>query len=142
LSEAEPLIAEIERFGEAYQPEVTGALLWRMGRRPVNPEADRALVQVVETALRETGVGIDRFFFDAFGQALPQSYGAAWDEVRAALDAAPLRAERTHPFWSGEPCAMLIEEVEAIWRAIAEHDDWAPFHAKIASIRAMGAALA
>jgi hypothetical protein len=26
--------------------------------------------------------------------------------------------------------------------AIAEHDDWAPFHAKIAATRAMGDALA
>ena len=141
LSEAEPLIAEIERFGEAYQPEVTGALLWRMGRQPVTPEADRALVQAAERALRESGVGIDRFFFDVFGQALPDSYGAEWDEARAALDAAPLRGDRSHPHWSGEPCSMLIEEVEAIWAAIAERDDWAPFAAKIAAIRAMGDAL-
>ena len=31
-------------------------------------------------------------------------------------------------------CAMLIDEVEAIWAAIAEQDDWAPFDAKIAAI--------
>ena len=36
---------------------------------------------------------------------------------------------------------MLIDEVEAIWAAIAEHDDWAPLAAKIAAVRAMGAAL-
>ena len=38
-------------------------------------------------------------------------------------------------------CTMLIDEVEAIWAPIAEADDWAPLHAKIASIRAYGAAL-
>jgi len=31
---------------------------------------------------------------------------------------------------------LLIDEVEAIWKEIAEHDDWAPFEAKIAEIRA------
>jgi hypothetical protein len=36
---------------------------------------------------------------------------------------------------------MLIEEVEAIWAAIAEADDWAPFEAKVAAIRQMGDAL-
>jgi hypothetical protein len=36
---------------------------------------------------------------------------------------------------------MLIEEVEAIWQPIAERDDWAPFHAKVAAIRVMGEAL-
>jgi hypothetical protein len=36
---------------------------------------------------------------------------------------------------------MLIEEVEAIWAAIAEHDDWQPLVAKVAAVRAMGEAL-
>ena len=141
LAEAPPLIAAIERFGDAYQPEVTRALLWRMGRRPVSPEADIALVQAVEKALRETKTGIDRFFFDVFGQSLPDDYGPAWTEARAALDAAPHRAGRAHPHWQGEPCSMLIEELEAIWSAIAERDDWGPFNAKIAAIRQMGEAL-
>ena len=35
---------------------------------------------------------------------------------------------------------MLIEEVEAIWSAIAERDDWGPLEAKIAAIRRMGEA--
>jgi hypothetical protein len=35
---------------------------------------------------------------------------------------------------------MLIEEVEAIWAAIAEHDDWAPLEAKIAAVRQAGKA--
>ena len=36
---------------------------------------------------------------------------------------------------------MLIEEVESIWAAIAERDDWGPLEAKVAAIRAMGVAL-
>ena len=35
---------------------------------------------------------------------------------------------------------MPIDEVEAIWAAIAEADDWGRFEAKIAAIRRMGAA--
>jgi hypothetical protein len=37
---------------------------------------------------------------------------------------------------------MLIDEVEALWAPIAERDDWAPLHAKIAAIRRMGEAMA
>jgi hypothetical protein len=33
---------------------------------------------------------------------------------------------------------MHIDEVEAIWAAIAERDDWEPLYAKVAAIRAMG----
>jgi hypothetical protein len=36
---------------------------------------------------------------------------------------------------------MQIEEVEAIWAAIAERDNWAPFDAKIAAVRRMGEAM-
>ena len=41
----------------------------------------------------------------------------------------------------GEPQSLLIEEVEDLWSAIAERDDWEPLHAKIASIRQLGQAL-
>lgn len=141
LADADPLIAALEQFAPAYQPAITDSMLWRLGRKAVSAEADRALVQATERALRESNAGIDRFFFDVFAQPLPASYGPKWNEARALLDAAPLRSDRTHRYWAGAPCSMLIEEVEAIWSAIRDSDDWAPFHAKIAAVRAMGEAL-
>jgi hypothetical protein len=36
---------------------------------------------------------------------------------------------------------MHIEEVEEIWSAIAERDDWRPFESKVAAIRRMGEAM-
>jgi hypothetical protein len=36
---------------------------------------------------------------------------------------------------------MYIDEVESIWSAVDERDDWAPLHAKIAAVRRMGDAL-
>jgi hypothetical protein len=36
---------------------------------------------------------------------------------------------------------MHIDEVEAIWSAIAERDDWRPFEAKIAAVRRLGEAM-
>jgi hypothetical protein len=36
---------------------------------------------------------------------------------------------------------MHIEEVEAIWSAIAERDDWQPFNDKVTAIRQMGEAM-
>ena len=142
LSEAEPLIAALETFGDRYQPAVAEAVLWRLGRRTRNDERDRGAVQAIERALRSSGVGVDRFFFDGFAQELPAAYGDEWGAVRAALAALPLRRERSGAYWSGAPCSMLIDEVEAIWSAIADADDWGAFDAKVAAIRAMGAALA
>jgi uncharacterized protein YdiU (UPF0061 family) len=142
ICKAEPLIAVLDGFGEHYQRAVSDAILWRLGLTPREPETDRQLVQTIEPVLRGTATPIDRFFFDAFGGALPQSYGEPWTDARAALSVYVPRADRTHPYWSGEPCLMLIDEVEAIWAAIAERDDWSLLHAKIAAVREMGAALA
>ncbi len=142
LVEAEPLIAALDRFPAHYQPAVTDAILWRLGRRARSPDEDRATVQEVERALRTTGVGIDRFFFDAFAQALPDDYGQEWDAARALLDRHDARKPRDHAYWRAAPRSMLIEEVEAIWSAIAERDDWAPFHVTLDQIRAMAVALA
>jgi len=141
LSEAEPLIEVLESFGDHYQPAVSGAILWRLGLAPRDPESDRALIQTIEPVLRATEAPLDRFFFDAFSGQLPASYGEEWAPVRAALATYAPRKTRDDPYWQGEPCSMLISEVEAIWAAIDQHDDWSPLHAKVAAIRAMGAAL-
>ena len=59
--------------------------------------------------------------------------------IRLASDAAT--AAPTHAYWADDaPCTMLIDEVEAIWAAIAERDDWGPLNAKVAAIRRMGEA--
>ena len=39
------------------------------------------------------------------------------------------------------PPSLVIEEVEALWSAIDERDDWQPLHDRIAAIRALGEAL-
>ena len=141
LVEAEPMIALLETFAQRYGEAIVEAFLWRLGRRSRGGAEDRALVQGIERALRDSGVPVDRFFHDAFAQELPDGYGDGWAETRAALAAYALRTERGG-YWQGEPCAMLIDEVEAIWSAIAQADDWAPLHAKVAQVRAFGAALA
>ncbi|MGH6616378.1 protein adenylyltransferase SelO [Sphingomonas sp.] len=142
VSEAEPLIAALDTFGERYQPAVSDAVLWRLGLRPRDTESDRAVVQAVERGLRGEGASIDHFFFDSFGGQVPESYSAAFDEARAVLAAYQPRADRSHGYWQGDaPCSMLIDEVEAIWTAIDQRDDWAPLEAKVRAIREMGDAL-
>ncbi len=141
IADEEPLIAAMEGFAEVYQREVTSALLWRLGVAPRSTEADRVLAGVLEKALVETLTPIDQFFFDAFGGTLPDEYGEAFDDLRGQLAFYQPRKARDHAYWSGEPCSMLIDEVEAIWASIAESDDWAPLEAKVAAIRQMGEAL-
>lgn len=142
IADEEPLIEAMEAYPETYQREVTKALLWRLGVKPRGTEADNILTRVLEKALAETLTPLDEFFFDAFGGELPTHYGEAFDDLRGQLEFYEPRKARDHAYWSGTPCSMLIDEVETLWASIAGSDDWAPLHAKVATIRHMAEALA
>lgn len=143
ISEAPPLIERLETFEARFREAYGAPLCRRLGIRSAGAEADWRLKLAIDDALIATRWPIDRFFFDAFGGELPAGYGSEWDAVRAELAThEPIPDARGHPYFSdAEPCAMLIDEVEAIWSAIDRHDDWGPFHAKVAAIRRLGEAL-
>ena len=124
-----------------FEAAMVEKLVARLG---VAPGDDRALASALLTALRSRKAGIDRIFFDWRGGRIPggADYAdPAFDDLRSQLKGRerPL----THFYWADlAPCSMLIDEVEAIWAAIATRDDWAPFEAKVAAIRRMGEAMA
>ncbi|RHW17891.1 YdiU family protein [Sphingomonas gilva] len=142
IAEIEPMIERLETFGPRYQAALTDRMLWRLGVTPRGAAEDVALVQAIEAALIESGEGIDRFFFDwQGGRERAPHPEPAWEPVREALAGYASARTFDHAYWSGEPCTMLIEEVEALWDRIAAEDDWSAFNAKIAAIRAMGDAM-
>ncbi|HZV23588.1 MAG TPA: protein adenylyltransferase SelO family protein, partial [Luteimonas sp.] len=145
IADVDTMIAELDRFPALYREALVEYFLWRLGVAARGEEEDIGLIQATEQALIESGAPIDRFFFDWAGGDLRRSSDAYASEAfapfreRIAVYAATRSLD--HAFWSGEPCSMYIEEVEAIWAAIAERDDWAPLYAKVAQVRAMGTAL-
>ena len=143
IGESDPLKAAFDRFPDRYREHFVSQFLWRLGFAQRGSEEDLHLVAAAEKALTESGVLIDRFFFDWMGRPQwvdPAYAGEAFAHFRTRASAYEPARARTHAYWSGEPCSMHIEEVEAIWARIAEDDDWAPLTAKVAAIRAMGAA--
>ncbi len=145
VAESEPLAAAVDAFAPAYREALVERMLWRLGVQPRGAADDIALVQAIESSLTASGTSIDRFFFDwAGGDARVGDYvGEAFAPFRIAVAPYKSALNLDHPYWSdAEPCSMLIEEVEALWKPVAESDDWAAFDAKIAAIRRMGDALA
>ena len=134
IAEAPPLIAAMERFGPLYMAAVGRRWCWRLSLKSRGPEADAALVAACEKALGESGAQPDAFFFRHRGG---RNAAGALAEALAAHEA----IADDHPYWGdAAPQSLLIEEVEAIWSAIAERDDWRPLEAKVAAIRRMGEA--
>jgi len=140
VADAPPLADRLQAWPAQFEAALVSKLLERLGIL----STDRALAAALITALQSTAETIDRVFFDWRGgcdpgtQAYPQS---EFRELAALLDGCTNPSARDHPYWDdGQPCSMHIEEVEAIWAAIAERDDWQPFETKIAAIRRMGEA--
>ena len=134
LSDAPPLVAALERFAGLYRTNLARRFLWRLGLASRGEEADLAVVVAAERAMRESGVGVDEFFFRHRG-------GRGTDGDLAAV-LAGYDGEAAHAYWTDPaPQTMLIDEVEAIWSAIAERDDWDPLQTKLAALKRMGEAL-
>jgi len=135
LVEAELLIAALDRYGEFYQRNMVRRFCWRLGVESKGTEQDGAIIEAAELTMREGGFGPDKFFHVHRGGR--NATGALAEALR---DHAPSSPESD--FWGrDEPESMLIEEVESIWAAIDQGDDWAPLQAKIDAIRELGRAL-
>ena len=148
------LVDALNLFGGVYRTELARAIRRRLGLKGRGVEADAELAQAAFKALADGGDRLrwEPFFFDWFGgdetRALQGPRGdlyasEAFAAFRQHLRAyAPARPDAlAHPYFQAdEPQELIYDEIEAIWAAIAERNDWAPFEAKLAAIEAARAA--
>jgi len=141
IAPREALAAAAEGFGAAFSRHFDAAILTRLGLRSRNLEDDDGLTTALFRFLERSRVGFDAFFFDWYGgqKKGPRRYqGREWDalhELMAVYEAAHPDKLSLPYFSRAEPCAMLIDEIEAIWAPIASGDDWAAFEDKIRAVR-------
>lgn len=143
ISEGPPLADLLSQWPARFEAALVEGLIARLGVEKRGDADDRPLVSALLTTLRSRLVRIDRFFFDWRGGRIPadEVYQAPeFEELRRQLEGR--QRPLTHSYWSDPaPCSMLIDEVEAIWAAIVDNDDWQPFESKIEAIRRMGDAM-
>ncbi len=148
------LEAALERFPREYEQALVGASSCGSGSSR-GPDDDAALGAAVFEFLAESQVGFEQFFFDWYGgaasaaRALASPASAHYAEprftaVRRRLDdhdpLDPARLGAAY-YQRPRPCTLLIDEIEALWDAIAARDDWSLFTSKLAAIDAMRLAL-
>ena len=133
LADAPPLLAALERFGPLYMANVRRRWLWRLGLESLGEERDAMLVAACEAAMAESGEAPDLFFARHRFSRLSDG------PVRDAM-AGHLRKSHDDPRCV-QPPSLVIEEVEGLWAAIEDHDDWQPLHATIDRIRRFGVEL-
>jgi serine/tyrosine/threonine adenylyltransferase len=138
LTDSAPLIFAMERFGPLYQNAMMRRFLWRLGVASLRKDSDFALLSAAEQHMRSAALEPGVFFFDHRGGRNPpdNEFGAMLREYSAhdsALDDA---------FWGAKaPPSLVIDEVERIWAAIDQNDDWLPLSQHVEVIRQLGNAL-
>jgi len=144
VAEAPALSDRLTDWSGRFEQALVEAMLRRLGVAPAGGQADRDLAAALINALASREATIDRIFFDWRGGRDPgEAYPSdAFRALAKALEGREQPAARLHPYWSDpEPCSMHIDEVEAIWSAIVESDDWGPIKRKVNAIHRMGDAM-
>jgi serine/tyrosine/threonine adenylyltransferase len=143
VGEAKALADIVRGWGGRFEDAFIAAMLARLGVAPRDGDEDRRLTGRLIAALQAGGGTIDRIFFDWRGGRDPGEQAYPSEPFRALAAAlAGRESPPSHPYWSDPaPCSMHIEEVEAIWKAIDESDDWSVLETKVAAIRRMGEAM-
>ncbi len=146
----EALLPVLEQFPPLFEEALIQKIFARLGVS-LHRDSSRnlAVVQAMETALAQGQATPDQFYFDWFGgtcRAPERYHDMVWTELRTALadiEPSPSAAACLHHayFRDPAPCCLLIDEIESIWSAISDQDDWSGFDQKIAAIRRMGDAL-
>ncbi len=139
VRDAPPLSDALAEWSDRFEAALVEQMLRRLGVGGT----DRALAAALINALSSRAATIDRIFFDWRGGREPGAELYPSEPFRALAKALEGRERpQTHPYWSDpRPCSMYIEEVEAIWSAIATSDDWQPFEDKVTAVRRMGEAM-
>ncbi len=135
LTEKEPLQAAIETYPPAFHAALDAAVLRRLGLTPASSEQDHALASAWWTYLSETRAPFEQSFFDTAARRPPRT--EAFAPVQDLLDAyAPTPGfDPAHPYFQQpHPATLLIDDVEALWTPIADHDDWSALTEKLAAI--------
>ena len=141
IGEAPTLSELLGEWSSRFDEALVDALLTRLDIE--RGDDDRPIAGALVRALGTRAQPIDRIFFDWRGGNDPGTElypGERFRELAALLKGR--ERAKSHPYWSGTcPCSMHIDEVEAIWSAIAERDDWQPFNNKVKAILLMGEAM-
>lgn len=143
-SSSKPLIAALDRYAALYRSALARRFTARLGLQARGETADIALIAACEAYMRESGIAPDQFFF---------RFRAARNQPDIALQTGPILAEHlaaytpSHPaheeFWNRESApSLVIEEVERVWAAIDQNDDWQPLYDLVEDIRTLGRHLA
>jgi uncharacterized protein YdiU (UPF0061 family) len=143
-------------FWGMMQTSFVATIIRRLGLQSQTLQRDAELARALHSFLFESQAPFEQTMFDWFGglqaeaRATTGPNAAHYDHPSFAAVRAALQGYTANPalpvghryFTRATPATLLIDEVEALWAPIAEHDDWSKFNAKLADIAELAEATA
>jgi serine/tyrosine/threonine adenylyltransferase len=138
----------LEQFDDQFWAAMRAAIVARLGLASGGEAKDDALIKALFGFLHATKAPFEQVMFDlhgfearhakaSSGPAAAHYAHASFAPLKAALAAhGPARAaQAAHPYFQRKtPVTLLYPDIEHLWAAIAERDDWSLFEAKLDEI--------
>ena len=138
ITEDQPLIDALDQFSDHYQSAINARLIRRLGVKARPNQDPSEFVKQTFTLLKDSQTPWPEFWHDwrggadrASGKQSGDYKGAAWKEWQKALAEFEGAAERPQ---TDRPVSLLYDEIGALWKPIAAHDDWSLFKQKLSDI--------
>ncbi len=141
----EQLEKELQKFYPAVQSALFSKLCWRFGVVPDSDIRAEEFVSLFFSTTNNSKISLDYLFHTFYAGFDAQQILSAPDPIRPllyVLKELPAR-QKQRPQYFDEPVesSLVIDEVESLWAAISDNDDWSKFEKKIAVIKSYSAAL-
>lgn len=134
----------LEGFSGEFNLSIQKYFLKRLNLKSKSNDDDFRLLSYFFQMITKTEVLFEQAFFDFHSKrALENSaklsfYKKEGTEFIKALDTFEVADEQllSHVYFKNEkPCTLIIDEIENLWKPIADKDDWSDYNHKLQSIR-------
>lgn len=138
----------LHSFGDIFSEQTLNILFHRLNlKRKMTDDDGEILKLFFNFLMAHPNCYFEQTFFDLFGadpdrlQRSPQSKSYETQEFKELIEQMAQYEFKDpslnhHDYFKNEkPCTLLIDEIEAIWKKIADSDDWSGFEQKISQIR-------
>lgn len=133
----------LESFSEHFNAEIQELFLKRLNVKSASKDENSKLLSSFFQMITETEVQFEQAFFDfhskrALSSNVILKYQAAGRDFISKLEKFEIldseKAAQDY-FKNAAPVTLLIDEIEELWKPIAENDDWSSYESKLQSIR-------
>jgi len=135
----------LQKFYPAIQLALSAKLCWRFGVAPVSEVKAEKFVSLFFNTTTNSEISLDYLFHTFYAGFEKDQILSAPQPLHPLLEflkELPAR-QKQRPFYFDKPLesSLVMEEIESLWEAISDNDDWSQFEKKIAAIKLYSSAL-